>query len=246
MELGLQGKVAIVTGAGGGIGRQIAKAFSAYGMKVVICDINELTAHETMQMISGDHLVSVKDLAKVDQCRSLVEETVNKYGRLDVLVNTAGILRRIAIEEVDEATWDLVFDVNLKSLFFLSREACVYMKSHGGGRVINFSSQGGFTGGFSQSAVYNATKGAILTLTKSFARTYATDGICVNAIAPGMVDTEMMKLPQAELDKIINLVPMQRLGRPDEMAGTVLFLASDWSSYITGATIDVTGGQLMR
>jgi NAD(P)-dependent dehydrogenase (short-subunit alcohol dehydrogenase family) len=246
MDLGLAGKVAIVTGAGGGIGREIAKAFATYDMKVVVCDMNEQTANETMKLLTGDHHTIVTDLARVANCQALIQDTVKRYGRLDVLVNAAGILKRVPIEEVDEALWDLTFDVNLKSLYFLSKEACQVMKSQGKGRIINFSSQGGFTGGFSQSVVYNATKGAILTLTKGFARTYAKQGICVNAIAPGMVDTEMMKLPPDELEKIISLVPMQRLGRPDEIAGAALFLASQWSDYITGATIDVTGGQLMR
>lgn len=252
MELGLRNKVAIVTGAGGGIGREVALALAGHGVKTVVCDIDGKRARDTLSAIvaagGGDraHLASVKDLSRMPDCTALIRETAETYGRLDILVNAAGLLRRIAIEEVDEAAWDAMMAVNLKSLFFLSQEACQVMKAGGGGKIINFSSQGGFTGGLSQSAVYNTAKGGILTLTKSFAKTYAADGICVNAIAPGMIDTEMMKLPPGELQQLIGLIPMKRLGTPGEVAGTVLFLASDWASYITGATIDVTGGQLMR
>lgn len=246
MDWGLRDKVAVITGAGGGIGREVARAFADMGTKVVVCDIDGKRAEETLSTMQGDHLLCLKDLAQIENCKALVQETIERFGRLDILVNTAAILKRVPIEDVDEATWDSILNVNLKSLFFLSKEACAVMKRTGGGKIINFSSQGGFTGGFSQAAVYNSTKGAILTLTKSFARTYAAEGICVNAIAPGMVDTEMMKLPSEELQPLLRLIPVGRLAAPGEMVGAVLFLASSWSSYITGATIDVNGGQLMR
>lgn len=251
MDLGLQGKVVIVTGAGGGIGRQVALAFAGMDAHVVVCDIDGNKAEETFRSLAdigvhNRHLMTVADVSDVSACKRLVEQTVGTFGKLDILVNVAAILRRVPIDEVDEAMWDRMVNVNVKSQFFLSREACKAMIPNRWGRIVNFSSQGAYQGGYAGSAVYNITKGAIVTLTKSFARTYAEYGICVNAIAPGFIDTDMMKLPAGQLQSLLQLVPLRRLGKPDELTGAVLFLASDWASYITGATIDVTGGQLMR
>ncbi len=246
MELGLRGKVAVVTGAGGGIGSELAKALDAMGCRVVICDVSPDAARAVASELSGDSACLVADLSVVANCARLVQETVERFGRLDILINAAAVLRRIPIEDSDERLWDQIVNTNLKSVFFLSKEACRAMKQTRFGRIVNFSSQGAFTGGLSQSAVYNITKGGILTLTKSFARTYARDGITVNAIAPGMVDTDMMKIPAPELEAIIRTIPMGRMAVPSELVGAVLYLASDWSAYVTGATLEVTGGQLMR
>jgi NAD(P)-dependent dehydrogenase (short-subunit alcohol dehydrogenase family) len=246
LDLGLENKVVVVTGAGGGIGREIAIAFSKMGSKVVICDINRERAEETCTEMRGDHLLSIKDLSRVSDCRELVEETVKKYGQLNILINNAAIIHRIPIEDVSEEDWDRMMDVNLKSQFFLTREACKVMEREGWGRVINISSQGGFTGGYATSTVYAITKGGILTLTKSMARNYANKGITINAVAPGGVDTEMMKLSKKDLESFTSLIPMGRLADSTELVGAVLFLASHWATYITGATIDVNGGQLMR
>lgn len=246
MDLGLKDRVVIVTGAGGGIGREVAKTFAEVGSHVMVCDINEQTATETRAQMKGDHSLSIKDLSEPSHCRELIQETVEKFGRLDILVNVAAIIQRIPIEEITEEAWDRLMNVNLKSQFFLSQEACRVMALNNWGRIVNFSSQGGFTGGYATSAVYAITKGAVLTMTKSFARTYAPQGICVNAIAPGGIDTEMMKLPASELAAFEKLIPMQRLGKASEMVGAVLFLSSEWASYMTGATVDITGGQMMR
>ena len=246
MELGIKGRVALVTGAGGGIGREAALALAGAGARVMACDINEETLSQTFSMLGGDHAMSVRDLSRVSECEEVVRETVERFGRLDILVNVAAILLRVPIEEVTESMWDRLMDVNLKSQFFLCREACRVMARQRWGRIVNFTSQGAFTGGFATSTAYAISKGGVVTLTKSFARAYADSGICINAIAPGGIDTEMMRLPEKELEKFTAMIPMGRLGRPDELAGVVLFLSSEWASYVTGATIDVTGGQLMR
>jgi NAD(P)-dependent dehydrogenase (short-subunit alcohol dehydrogenase family) len=244
--LGLEGKKVIITGAAGGIGSELAKHFAMVDCQVVLCDLRVEPIQQLAAELGERAIPIVKDLSKIEQCKALIHDSIELMGGLDILVNCAAILKRVPIEEVDEATWNLMFDVNLKSQFFLSQQACSYMSKHGGGRVINISSQGGFSGGFASSAVYNITKGAILTMTKSFARTYAEYGINVNAIAPGFIDTEMMTLPQDQLQQLLQSVPMKRMGSPSEVASAALFLACSWSSYITGATIDVTGGQMMR
>jgi len=171
------------------------------------------------------------------------------FGGLDVLVCTAAVLvRRDSVDEVSEADWDLQQDVNLKATFFLNQAAGRILRGQGrGGRIVNFTSQGWWTGGFGGSVAYAASKGGIVSLTRGLARTYAKDGITVNAVSPGAADTPMMRsgLTDEQVQGFVQSIPLGRMAAPAELAGTVLFLASDHASYITGATINVSGGWLM-
>jgi NAD(P)-dependent dehydrogenase (short-subunit alcohol dehydrogenase family) len=166
-----------------------------------------------------------------------------------VLAHLAAVLRRRrTIDEVTEDDWDYQIDTNLKATFFLNRCAARIFREQGrGGRIVNFTSQGWWTGGFGGSVVYAASKGGIVSMSRGLARTLAPDGITVNTIAPGGVDTPMMRSGSTpeDLDSFVKMIPLGRMAEPDELAGIVLFLASDHARYITGATINVSGGQLM-
>ena len=170
-------------------------------------------------------------------------------GRLDVLAHVAAVLRRRgSIGEVTEDDWDAQLDTNLKAAFFLNRAVARLMRKQGrGGRIINFSSQGWLTGGFGGSVVYAASKGGIVSMSRGLARSLAGDGILINTVAPGAVDTQMMRggLSEEELQAFVGQIPLGRLAEPEEIAGAVVFLASDHVTYMTGATINVSGGQIM-
>lgn len=245
---GVSGRTAVVTGGLGGIGSAIVKSFIEADIRVVAVDIldPELARERIPDLGSGEHVYLQKNVGSVSTCEEIVVETVRRTGRLDILVNTAAILKRVPIDDVVEADWDLIMAANLKSQYFLSRAASMPMRERRWGRIVNFTSQGAYTGGFHSSSVYNTAKGGILTLTHSFARYLAPFGICVNGIAPGGVDTPMMAMPAAQLQEFVAQIPLGRMAEPSEMASIVLFLASDASRYITGSIIDASGGMLMK
>jgi NAD(P)-dependent dehydrogenase (short-subunit alcohol dehydrogenase family) len=247
---GLEGKGVIVTGAAGGIGREVALAFAKVGARVAAVDINAAGVNELIAgMEGGPHLAQSVDLRDLGSHEPLVAEVLEKFGRIDVLVNAAAILiRRANVDEVTEEDWDLQHDINLKAGFFLNRAMGRALKAQGrGGRIINFTSQGWWSGGFGGSVVYAATKGGIVSMTRGLARTYAKDRITVNAVSPGAADTAMLRsgLSEDQLAQQIAQIPIGYMAQPSELAGTVLFLASDHAGYITGATINVSGGWLM-
>ena len=247
---GLEGKGVIVTGAAGGIGREIASAFAAAGARVAAVDINEKGGREVVAaMKGGPHLALGIDLRDLAGHEPLVAKARDAFGRFDVLANTAAILiRRNDVDEVTEEDWDLQHDINLKAGFFLNRACARALRAQGrGGRIINFTSQGWWSGGFGGSVVYAASKGGIVSMTRGLARTYAKDRITVNAVSPGAADTAMLRtgLSDEQLAQHIAQIPLGYMAPPSDLAGTVLFLASDHASYITGATINVSGGWLM-
>jgi NAD(P)-dependent dehydrogenase (short-subunit alcohol dehydrogenase family) len=250
LDLGLRGKVALVTGAANGIGRAVAQVLAEAGCAVTACDIDSDRLASLVPHLpnASQHAARVVDLAQPKACEDLVAETAARCGRLDILCNVAAVLRRVDLEQVDEAVWDLQMDVNVKGPFFLCRAAGEAMKANRWGRIINFTSQGAHTGGFHGSTVYAASKGGVLSLTKSLARIYAPWNICVNAIAPGAVDTAMMHtgMSEADLSDFVNKIPLGRMSTPREQAMGVLFLASGWASHITGHCLDINGGLLMR
>ena len=241
--------VAIVTGGAKGIGRAVVGAFAARGIVSVIADIDLAAAEKAVAEIrqSGGEAIAIRtDLSQVDQIVKLVGQTVERYGRLDILVNNAGILSNTPYDQITEAEWDRVLDINLKGVLFASSEALKPMLAQGWGRIISISSLAGRSGGVSVGPAHVASKAALIGLTRHLARKVARNGITVNAVAPGTTETDIIKGFNAEQMAAINeAIPAGRLGKPEEIAETVAFLASDPAAFITGAVIDVNGGMYM-
>ncbi|MDO8187062.1 SDR family NAD(P)-dependent oxidoreductase [Conexibacter sp. JD483] len=249
---GLDGRVALVTGASGAIGRHVAAALAAAGARVVAVDLDEAAVRAVVAGLPGNgerHVALSADLRDLDAIEQLVQRAVAATGRLDVLAHVAGVIKRVAdLDDVTPADWELQEQVNLRATFFLGRACARAMRAGGeGGAIVNFTSQGWQSGGFGGSAVYAATKGGVVSLSRGMARTFAADGIRVNCVAPGMVESPMLRngLPAAQIDGFVDQIPLGRFARPEELAGAVVFLASQHATYITGATLDVSGGLLM-
>lgn len=247
---GLAGHGIVVTGALGGIGSAVARGFAECGAHVAVVDLSENGARDLAALLPGEGHVGIgADIANVEGHEVLVKEAEAAVGPLVALAHLAAVLRRRHdIREVDEPDWDAQVDVNLKATFFLNRQFAEHLRDAGRhGSIVNFSSQGWWTGGFGGSIVYNATKGGIVTMTRGLARTYAGAGIRVNAVAPGLVDTAMLRndLSDDVLRGLIDQVPLGRLAAPEEVVPAVVFLASDHATYITGATLNISGGWLM-
>ena len=243
----LDGRVALVTGAGGGIGLAVVKLLSELGAITVATDASEAAIGSLPQDGTGGPPI-IADLGTSAACEALVAETVQRHGRVDILVNNAALLIRKEIDEYEDADWDRTFDVNLRSQFLLCRAASRSMKEQRWGRIVNLAASNVYNGGLYQSSVYAIAKGGTLTLTRSFASRLAPFGICVNTVAPGPVDTPMFryKLTEKDIEEFLGRMPMRRIAQPIEIARAIAFLCSDWSSYITGQVIDVNGGQIMR
>ncbi len=250
LDAGLAGKRVLVTGGTGGIGREICLAFAGVGARVAVVDLDQAQVDAVAgQLEGGPHLGLAQDLRAVAGHAGLIGQAVAGLGGLDVLVTAAAVLiRRPTIFDVTEADWDLQHDVNLKASFFLCQAAARAMRDQGGGgRIITFTSQGWQSGGFGGSVAYAASKGGVVSMTRGLARSLARDRITVNAVSPGAADTAMLRqgLDEAALAGHIAQIPLGYLAAPSELAGTVLFLASDHAGYLTGATINVSGGWLM-
>ena len=247
---GLEGKTVLLTGATGGIGREVALAFAAAGARVAAVDLVQDRIDALLgEMEGGPHFGIAHDLRPVGQHAALVDRVVRELGGLEILVQTAAVLRRRpTVFEVSEDDWDFQHDINLKTVFFLCQAAAKVMRDRGkGGRIINFTSQGWQSGGFGGSVAYAATKGGVVSMTRGFARSLAKDKINVNVVSPGAADTAMMRsgMTDEALASMVAQIPLGYRAAPSEVAGTVLFLASDHASYITGATLNVSGGWLM-
>jgi 3-oxoacyl-[acyl-carrier protein] reductase len=234
----LLNKVAVVTGGAKGIGGEIAKLFALEGAKVVVADMGELS----FQMDNVE-LINL-NVADSSACKVFFDQVIAKYGRIDVLVNNAGITRDAMTRKMTDEQWDAVINVNLKGVFNLTRYVGPKMEEDGGGSIINISSVVGLFGNIGQ-ANYAATKAGLLGLTMTWAKEFARKGVPVrcNAIAPGYIMTDILKtVPEELLQQFAKLTMLGRLGQPDEIAKAALFLASDDSSYITGQTLSVNGG----
>ena len=246
---GLRGKVAIVTGASSGIGRATALLFANEGLKVCATarDSEGLKALEK-EMPAGDHMYRVLDLQDVKGCEALVAEVEERYGSIFVLAHIGAYLRRKDLFEVTEEDWDVQLDVNLRATFFLNRAVGkVMIDKKIPGRIINFSSSSWMIGPMKGSDAYVASKGGVVSLARGFARQFGPHGIRVNVIAPGQINTPMQHVdndPKIVADAAA-ACPLRRMGEPEELARTTLFLASDNASFIHGATINVSGGGLM-
>jgi NAD(P)-dependent dehydrogenase (short-subunit alcohol dehydrogenase family) len=247
---GLAGKRVLVAGGAGGIGREVALAFAGAGALVAAVDLAEDKVKAVVaEMPGGPHLALAADLRSVAGHARLIQSVAGALGGLDVLVCAAAVLvRRPSIDDVSEADWDFQHDINLKAAFFLNQAAARIFRAQGkGGRIVNFTSQAWQSGGYGGSVAYAASKGGIVSMTRGLARSLAADAITVNAVSPGAADTAMMRSDMSadQLAQVVAAIPLGRMAAPSELAGTVLFLASDHAAYITGATINVSGGWLM-
>jgi 3-oxoacyl-[acyl-carrier protein] reductase len=245
----LQSKIAIITGAAQGIGRSIAEVFASEGAQIVISDINIESAQKTADEIKSKYCVETvaisANVAKLEDCESLVKTTLDKFSKIDILVNNAGITKDNLVLRMSEAEWDAVISVNLKGVFNCIKVVSKPMLKTRQGRIINIASVVGQMGNSGQ-INYSASKGGVIAMTKTCAREFASRNILVNAIAPGFIRTAMTdKLTQEQKDAMASTIPLARLGEAEDIAKAVLFFASDDSSYITGHVLAVNGGMYM-
>lgn len=249
----LKDRVAIVTGAASGIGRASAIAFAREGARVVVADHDERGRRETAEAIRAEgheaYFARV-DVTREAEIANMVEETVERWGRIDVLFNNAGVLLVKTIEQMSEEEWDRVMAVNVKAIFLMCREIIPVMAASGGGCIINTASGWGLAGG-PRAAVYCASKGAVVLLTKAMAVDHGVQNIRVNCICPGDTDTNMLRNEAQQLGEPSDRFlaesarrPLGRVGKPDEIAQAALYLASDASSFVTGTALVVDGGGL--
>jgi len=240
-------KVAIVTGAGQGLGWAIAKRLADDGACLVIADINWERAQEKAALLQrmGQEAMAIKvDVSKAKEVAHMVEQVLEKFGRIDILVNNAGILGPYyPVEEYPEDLWDQVIAVNLKGTFLCCKAVIPIMKKRGKGSIVNIASVAGKEGNANM-APYSASKGAIITLTKTLGKELATSQIRVNAVSPALLETEMTQSMTPEQRALLtSKIPMGRLGKPEEVAAVVKFLVSDEASFVTGQCYDISGGR---
>ena len=244
----LKDKVVLVTGSARGIGRDIALAFAGEGANVAIWDVNLEAAAITENDIRRLGVEAVSEQVDVTNSRQ-VDEALNKildkFKKLDILVNNAGITKDNLLLRMSEADWDAVINVNLKGTFNCTKAASRVMLKQKAGKIINIASIIGIIGNFGQ-ANYSASKAGVIALTKTTAKELASRGICVNAVAPGFIQTEMTaKLPEQVKEKMLAAIPLGRFGKPEDVAKLCLFLGSSEADYITGQTIVIDGGMVM-
>ena len=244
----LQDRVALITGAGQGIGKAIADRFAQEGATVVVIDIVEANASavaETIRSAGGEALGIVCDVADREQVARTVQQVLDTYGKIDILGNNAGITRDARLVKMTEEQFDQVIAVNLKGVFNLTQAVAPHMIERGYGRIITTSSVVGLYGNFGQTN-YVATKAGVIGMTKVWARELGPKGITANAVAPGFIATDMVKtVPQEVLDKFIGMTPVRRLGEPEDIANAYVFLASDEASFVNGAVLSVDGGLVL-
>lgn len=245
----LKNKVALVTGSARGIGKAIALRFAREGAVVVVNDVDLQKAEEVVHQIKsqgGQALAVRADVSNQKEVEEMVKNVHSKFGKIDILVNNAGIIKRGSIEDHSYDEWDKVIAVNLRGTYNCSKSVVPIMKKQGYGKILNISSIAGKIGDIASAPSYGSSKGAINALTKSLARELAAYSICVNAVAPHAIETEMSsEWSREKRRELIAQIPLKRLGRPEEVAATVLFLTSDEANFITGEILDVNGGYLM-
>ncbi len=245
----LEGRVAVITGAARGIGYAIAESLARQGANVVIADMHfdgaQSAAKNIESVYSRKTLALSVNVSDIESAKNMIEQVITEYGRLDILVNNAGITRDTLIMRMEENDWDAVIDVNLKGVFNCSKAAVRQMMKQRYGRIINISSVSGQAGQIGQTN-YSASKAGVIGFTKALAREVASRQITVNAVAPGFIPTALTENLAPDLkDMILRATPLGRMGKPEEIASAVIFLASDEASYITGQVLAVDGGMVM-
>ncbi len=234
----LDGRVAIVTGGGGAIGRAICQGLAREGAKVAVCDLDPAAARETVSLLGAPAVAIQADVSRPEDAGRMVKEAVGHFGRLDILVNNAGICPRTPVLEMDVAEWDRVLATNLRSVFLCSKAAAQIMKAQGGGKIVNVTSGRGVSG-MNGSAHYAASKGGVSGFTRSMGMEWAQYGINVNAVGPGITDTPLVRAIHTEeqLKERAAAQPEKRLGEPEDVVGAVIFLCSNASESMYGQII---------
>jgi 3-oxoacyl-[acyl-carrier protein] reductase len=242
----LKDKVAWITGGAMGIGKAVALKLAGEGAQLILTDVDEAAVQATATQIAqekGVKTLGIKgNVVQFSECEKLVEQSLDKFGRIDILINNAGITRDNLLMRMSEDEWDSVLAVNLKGVFNCTKAVVRPMMKQRQGRIVNVASVVGLMGNAGQ-ANYAASKGGVVALTKTCAREFASRNILVNAVAPGFIRTRMTDaLTEEQKKKLLELIPLGRLGEPDDVAKVILFLCSDESSYITGHIVSVNGG----
>ncbi len=240
----LENKVVVITGAGSGIGKETALLFAKEGAKVVVADVNEKAGEEIVEQIrkNGDGFFIKLDVSNREQSKLMAKTTLEKYGKIDVLINNAGIVQDAFVSKMTEQQWDRVIDVNLKGVFNCIQSVAEIMMNQGSGVIINTSSIVGLNGNVGQ-VNYAATKAGLIGMTKTLAKELGKKGIRVNAVAPGFIATPMTAaVPEKILEMMKEKTPLRRLGEPRDIANAYLYLASDEANFVNGAVLCVDGG----
>jgi 3-oxoacyl-[acyl-carrier protein] reductase len=247
METGLGGKVAIVTGGSGGIGLACGRALIAEGARVVVGDVNAEAAAAAAAELGADAAVAATaDVSRPEDAQHLVDVAIERFGRLDVLVASAGVHRDTRLDAVSPEEWDLLLAVNLRGVFLTAQAALRVFVPQRSGRIIALASLASQTGGLAASAAYAASKGGVVTLTKSLARYAGPHNVTANCVNPGIIDSPMTAgWSPEDIARLTANTPLGRLGTTEEVAAAVVFLASDAASFVTGVHLDVNGGILM-
>ena len=251
--LGIKGRLAMIVGAAGGYGRQCALTLAQYGANVALIDRNQVELEKTQAMVVAGNPEAVTaifntDISSVDNCDQLIKDVYQKFNRIDILVHTAAVLQNVLPEDVDEEHWNTTLNVNLRSQFFISRGAAKVMREGKWGRITNFISTAGLSGGLPGSIVYGISKSGAVAMTKNLARANGRDGVLVNALSPATLDTPLFRRGMKD-DVLENLMKEHlrinaygRWTRPEEVAAAVLFLSSEMSSTVTGHVLRADSG----
>jgi len=247
MSMDLTGRVAVVTGAGLGLGREISKRLAQNGAKVIANDVMEDNVKETVAQIKSEGNEAeyvIADISSWDDASSLIEKAVETFGKVEILVNNAGVTRDMLMRDMKESDWDKVLDINLKGAFNCCKFATPHMVAQKYGKIVNLSSRAHL--GNPGQANYSSSKAGIIGLTKSMAMEFGRYNINVNAVAPGMINTEGVRglaKYEAVVERAVKITPLKRIGEPEDVANLIHFLVSDYSNYITGEIIHITGGR---
>lgn len=248
MDLGIKGKVALVTGAGQGIGKATAMALAAEGVHVCVNDINEEKGQETVKELKALNVRSIfagGDISIESNVKNIYQQMANTIGSVDILINNAAISSKAKFDKVLFADFERVMQVNLLGSFICSQQAFFYMKEKKWGRIVNLSSMAGKFGGNNASVHYSSTKGGIIAMTLTLAKKMGAYNITVNCVAPGRIDTELTRvLPPDVIADIVNQIPLKRLGHIEEVASMITFLASEQASYVSGSCVDILGAYI--